>query len=65
MSYLTMLPNSYYGLNEQSSPNVNQYFINASLFNNKKVLNCLKVALTISITNYQHSQAQNLPQNQI
>ena len=54
-----MLPNCYYGLNEQSNLNTNQYIINANLFNNKKVLNCLKHALTLSITNYQLSQAQN------
>ncbi len=65
MSYLTMLPNCYYGLNQQTNLNTNQYILNANLFNNKKVLDCLKVALTMSITNYQLSQAQNQPQLKI
>lgn len=70
MSYMTVLPNSYYPNFNNFSTIPNPYLSNHSNNNTQNVINCLKSALTISLNNYQlnyqspPSQPQASPQQQ-
>ena len=55
MSYLTIIPNCYYGNSNQMPQAVNSYIFNQNQSNTKNVLNFLKTALTISLNNYQQN----------
>lgn len=55
MSYLTVVPNCYYASGNQMGQVLNQYVLNSNQVNTKNVLNFLKTALTLSLTNYQQN----------
>jgi hypothetical protein len=59
MSYVSVIPNCYYGNSSQSTPLAAHYLSSQSYFNNASILQCLTSALRISIANYQLSQESN------
>jgi predicted DNA-binding ribbon-helix-helix protein len=59
MSYMSVIPNCYYGNTNQMGQVAAHYLNSQTIFNNKAILNYLTSALRISVANYQQTQQSN------